>query len=120
MTREVLWGEALFPKVRRYPGGMNAIAELARAECGRTVGGRTSFSDLYDAEGVPDDEAARFRAWIVLTVVHETPEEWGIDTADAVPPAIDAARLRDLLIRGSSWNPESAGHGFAFDEAVGF
>lgn len=107
IMKTVLWGEALEVKAKKVRGGMNAIADVARSVCGPTVGGRTTFSKLYASEGVPEDAAARFRVWIIATVLGDDPEEWGVSDDD-VPSGYDPNSLREQVILASRWMDASA------------
>lgn len=108
MQITVVWGEALAGKARKVRGGMNAIAEAARMVAGPTVGGRSTFAKLYEMSGPPDEDAWRFRAWLVLAALDETPEEWGISDAD-VPNGFSPKRLREQVVRALRWTTASAG-----------
>ena len=85
VTRTVTWGDALLVVAVKAPGGLNQTVERIRKAVGANAGTRNSFAKLYrvdnPAELTPVD---LWRAWLLLTAVGESPDDWGI-AGDFIP-----------------------------------
>lgn len=104
-TRRVTWGEGIVVAAFRHRGGIKAAVDRIHKAVGEFVGVRNSFAKLQRVES-PDElnDKDSFRAWLLLTALQESPNEWGIADA-AVPPGFDIERLR----RGLSPSPSGPG-----------
>ncbi len=96
ITREVTWGEGLMVETSKH-GGLRHIVDNITAQMG-DQGTRNTFGKLLACQDPatlkPRD---KWRAWILLSAMDLDPAEWGI-YADAIPPHIDGALLRDRLV----------------------
>lgn len=109
-TRKVGWGEALYLEVGLRSPGLKPVTDAIRLAAGTQVGSRNTFAKLFSLAEPPTSGEDGYRAWLLLTALGQDPAAWGISD-DVVPPAVDCARLRDLVTSASGWlrgNPASA------------
>lgn len=106
--RKLTWGEELSVRVRKYPGGMKAVAERLNEALGEAADGRRStLAKLQGAESVESlKRVDQWRAWQVLTVLGEDPAEWGLKEPP-VPPLV-VSMLRVALGTPDPSGPQAA------------
>lgn len=99
ITRTVAWGDALLVVAVKAPGGLNRTVDHIRSVVGPQIGTRNSFAKLYRVDD-PNTLAPidRWRAWLLLTAVGESPEAWGIE-GEYIPSLymVKHDELRELL-----------------------
>jgi len=89
------WGQSLVLALFETPGGLNPAVKRIQQTVGSSIGTRTTFAKLQLAKSEAQlDEKWRWRAWLLLTAIGETPATWGIYD-DAVPPFL-ADRIDEL------------------------
>jgi hypothetical protein len=99
LERKVTWGEALVLQVHKSRVGLSPLVKEIQAIVGAWIGTRTTFAKLYEVTDVREmDDTERLRGWLLLTALGCKPQRWGLSD-DAVPPAMDVERLRELLRR---------------------
>lgn len=101
ITREVGWGDAIVVELFKTVGGLKVTIEAIQSELGPTIGNRNTFAKLLRMDDPADlNDKDRWRAWLLLTALRQTPEDWGISN-DIVPglydPELIATRLHELV-----------------------
>jgi hypothetical protein len=93
------WGDALVVKVHRTRVGLLPYVNAIQEVVGKHIGSRPTFAKLYDAAEVGElDATEKYRAWLLLTAMGESPEAWGVND-DAVPRGTSIKPLQRELAR---------------------
>lgn len=96
-TRLVTWGQALWVATAEAPGGLKAAHADIASVMGASIGVRNTFAKLTQVGGPESLRSTDlFRAWLLLTALGETPDEWGIPDS-AVPAYINIPDLTERL-----------------------
>ena len=103
------WTDRLLGLCWRYPGGIRAITIQIGDALGTQGESRNTYSKLFRrAADQPLTTREAWRLWLVLTVLGEPPEAWGI-TDDVVPPLYNLPRLKQVLCAAEDSNLQPAG-----------